>query len=116
MDELLGCLRLLPQNMRRNLDASGQAIAAESAMMALAPALGRTEAYAVVKRALAEAWQRQVPLADALLADGAASGAVDEPTLRKALDPAAYTGRSAAMAHEMAHAARHAATRLAKSG
>jgi 3-carboxy-cis,cis-muconate cycloisomerase len=116
MDELLGCIRLLPQNMRRSLDASGQAIAAEGAMMALAPALGRIAAYAAVKNALAEAARRQVPLAEALLADGAVSGVTDEAALRSALDPAAYTGRSAAMAREMALAARQAAARLAKNG
>lgn len=108
MDALLGCLGLAPGNMRRNMAASGQAIAAENAMMVLAPALGRTQAYERVKHAIAEAAQRGAPLADLLLGDATVAGAVDEAALRAALDPAAYTGRSAEMAHTMANAARRA--------
>ena len=110
--ELLSCIRLVPDNMRRNLEASGQAMAAENAMMVLAPGLGRTRAYEVVKHAIAEASRRGEPLADVLLQDGALRGAVDEATVRRALDPASYTGRSTQMAREMAAAARLAAVRL----
>ena len=116
MDELLGCLRLLPQNMRRNLGASGQSIAAENAMMTLAPTLGRAKAYAAVKLAIAAASAQKVSLADALLGDDAVRAAVSEAALRRALDPAAYTGRSAAVAHEMALAARAAASQLLRRG
>ena len=112
MDELLGCLRLVPENMRRNLALNGPAMAAENAMMALAPALGRSRAYEVVKRALAEAARSQTELVDLLLADEAVSGVVEPEFVRAALDPAAYTGRSAEMAHEMAREARAAAVAL----
>jgi 3-carboxy-cis,cis-muconate cycloisomerase len=112
MDELLACLKLAPQNMRRNVAHSGQAMTAENAMMMLAPAFGRTQAYERVKHAIAEAEQRGVLLADLLLEDASVREAVDEAALRAALDPAAYTGCSAAMARTMAATARGAAQAL----
>ena len=112
MDALLACLGLAPGNMRRNMESSGQAIAAENAMMVLAPAIGRTQAYDLVKHAIAEAARRGAPLADLLLEDATVAGAVDDATLRAALDPAAYTGCSAEMARSMAGSARSAAARL----
>lgn len=116
MDELLGCIRLVPANMRRNLAASGAAMAAENAMMALAPALGRSHAYEVVKHALADAARTRVALVDRLLDDDAVRGVVEPELVRAALDPAAYTGRSAEMAHEMAREARAAAAALMARG
>jgi 3-carboxy-cis,cis-muconate cycloisomerase len=107
---LLACLRLHPDRMLRNLERSGEAITAENAMMLLAPALGRGPAHDLVHHALAQAGT--APLLDRLLADERVRQAVDEPALRAALDPAGYTGRSAAMAREMAAAARAAAARL----
>lgn len=112
MDELLVCLKLAPENMRRNVASSGQAMAAENAMMILAPAFGRTQAYERVKHAIAQAEQRGGLLADLLLEDASVRGAVDEAALRAALDPAAYTGCSAEMARTMAASARSAATAL----
>jgi 3-carboxy-cis,cis-muconate cycloisomerase len=112
MDQLLACVVLVPQNMRRNLELSGPAMAAENAMMQLAPVIGRTRAYEVVKQAIAEVARRGIPMADALLEDAAVRGALDEPAVRGALDPATYTGRSAQMAREMAVAARTLADRL----
>ncbi len=116
MDELLACLRLTPGNMLRNVELSGQTMAAENAMMILAPALGRTQAYELVKQAIAEAARRGAPLADLLLEDVSVNGAIDEAALRAALDPAAYTGRSTEMARTMAVAARSAAVRLTERG
>jgi 3-carboxy-cis,cis-muconate cycloisomerase len=116
MDQLLACLRLHPDRMRRNLERSGGAIAAENAMMLLAPALGRGEAHDLLHHALAEALANGGPLVDQLLADPRVRTAVDEPALRTALDPGGYTGRSAEMAREMAAAAREAAARLPGRG
>jgi 3-carboxy-cis,cis-muconate cycloisomerase len=113
MDELLGCIQLVPENMRRNVELSGQAMAAENAMMALAPVLGRVQAYATVKQAIADSSSGQASLADVLMAADGVRGAIDAATLRDALDPAAYTGRSAQMAREMAIEARASARRLA---
>jgi 3-carboxy-cis,cis-muconate cycloisomerase len=116
MDELLACLKLAPDNMRRNVASSGQAMAAENAMMLLAPALGRTQAYERVKHAIADAEQRGALLADLLLEDPSVRGAIDEAALRTALDPAAYTGCSAEMARTMAISARGAAAALTGHG
>jgi 3-carboxy-cis,cis-muconate cycloisomerase len=112
MEELLTCLELVPENMRRNMASSGAAMAAENAMMVLAPALGRTQAYERVKHAIAEAEARGVLLIDLLLDDVSIRGAVSEAALRAALDPAAYTGCSTQMAQSMAAAARSAAAAL----
>lgn len=112
MDQLLACLRLHPDSMRRNLERSGAAIAAENAMMLLAPALGRGPAHDLLHHALEGANGEGIPLVDRLLLDERVRGSVDEAALRAALDPASYTGHSADMAREMATAARAAAARL----
>ncbi len=112
MDRLLDCLRLHPQRMRRNLDRSGESIAAERVMMLLAPHLGRGEAHDLVHHALSEASASGASILPTLLADERVRGSVEEHALRASLDPAAYTGHSEPMAREMAAAARSAATRL----
>jgi 3-carboxy-cis,cis-muconate cycloisomerase len=112
MDQLLGCLRLHPERMRRNLDHSGEFIAAENAMMLLAPALGRTRAHDLLHHAVEQAAGDGGSIVTLLLADERVRTAVGEPALRAALDPANYTGQSAAMARQMAGAARAAAARL----
>lgn len=112
MDQLLGCIRLVPERMRRNLEISGQFIAAENVMMVLAPALGRSHAHDVLHHAVTEASATGVALTDLLLQDDKVRKAIGEPALRSALDPANYTGRSAIMAREMAAAARVAAGEL----
>lgn len=105
-DELLGCIRLDAARMRANLESGGQFIASEHAMMVLAPIIGRTRAHDIVHHAVAEALHRDVKLSDVLLSDDAVRGAVSPEAILQALDPAAYTGLSAQMAHEMAAAAR----------
>ena len=108
MDDLIGCTGFAPDNMRRNLGASGEAIAAENAMMALAPAMGRGRAYETVKKAIAQSALHGVALHECLLENEEVRGAIEESVLREALDPAAHTGQSARMAREMARAARAA--------
>jgi 3-carboxy-cis,cis-muconate cycloisomerase len=112
MDQLLACIRLVPERMRQNLEISGAFIAAENAMMVLAPAIGRSHAHDVLHHAVTEAAISGVALPELLLQDEQVRSAVDEPALRAALDPANYTGHSAAMAKEMAAAARVAANAL----
>ena len=112
MDQLHACLRLHPERMRENLRHSGGAIAAENAMMLLAPALGRGPAHDLVHHAVVEAAACGGSIVDQLLADERVRNAVDAVALRAALDPAGYTGRSAARAREMATVARATAARL----
>ena len=116
MDELLGCIRLAPERMRANLDASGALIVAEHAMMVLAPAIGRTQAHDFVHHAVAEALRDGRDLVDLLLGDAMVRGAIGEEAVRAALDPAAYTGQSEAMAREQAACARQAVARIRAGG
>lgn len=112
MDELLGCIRLAPERMRANLDASGPFIVAEHAMMVLAPAIGRTRAHDLLHHAVAEALREGSDLVQLLLGDQAVRDSIGEPALRAALDPACYTGHSQEMAREQAACARQAADRI----
>lgn len=112
MDALLGCSRLVPERMRHNLKLSASVIAAENAMMVLAPALGRTRAHDLLHQAVAERPDSGASLVEVLLGHPEVRAAVDEQMLRESLDPALYTGRSAIMAREMAGMARAAARDL----
>lgn len=109
MEELFSCVVLVPERMLSNLEASGQAIAAESAMMTLAPNLGRARAYEVVKDAIGVSEQRRCTLLEALRENEVVRAVMGVEKLRSALEPGAYTGRSGAMAREMGAAARRAA-------
>lgn len=106
MHALLTCLRLRPERMRRNLELSGEFLASENAMMALAPLLGRTRAHDIVHHAVQDADARGARLSDTLLAAGVLPAQVPESLVREALAPAAYLGLSTSMALEMAGAAR----------
>ncbi|MGA0034011.1 MAG: class-II fumarase/aspartase family protein, partial [Burkholderiales bacterium] len=112
MDSLLECIRLDPQRMRSNLGLSAGFIAAENAMMVLAPAIGRNRAHDLLHHAIDAAADDSKPLADILLEDAEVRTAVSREALEAALDPARYTGRSAVMAREMAAVARVAAEEL----
>jgi len=112
MDQLLACIRLVPERMRMNLEISGRFIAAENAMMVLAPAIGRGHAHDLLHHAVAESANSGVALPELLLKDEQVRGAIDAGALRAALEPANYTGHSAPMAREMAAAARSAADAL----
>lgn len=112
MDALLECIRLDPQRMRRNLGLSAGFIAAENAMMVLAPAIGRNRAHDLLHHAIDAAAGGNKTLTNILLEDAEVRAAVGREALEAALDPARYTGRSALMAREMAVAARVAAEEL----
>lgn len=112
MDQLLACIRLVPERMRRNLEISAAFIAAENAMMVLAPAIGRSHAHDLLHHAIAESAASGVALTELLLKVDQVRSAVAEPALRAALDPANYTGHSATMARDMAAAAHTAADAL----
>lgn len=112
MDEMLGCIEIDAGHMRNNLDLSSSFIAAENAMMVLAPALGRNRAHDLLHHAIAEHPEAGPRLADVLLQDNDIREAVSETELREALDPARYTGHSVEMAREMARQAGVAAREL----
>jgi 3-carboxy-cis,cis-muconate cycloisomerase len=107
MHRFVSQLHIDREAMRGNLSLSGDFLASENLMMQLAPAIGRTKAHDLVHHAVAEAAERGQPLLDTLL-QHSELGAVPEAVLRRAADPATYTGLSERLAREMAATARRA--------
>ncbi|MGE0860812.1 MAG: 3-carboxy-cis,cis-muconate cycloisomerase [Gammaproteobacteria bacterium] len=93
--------------MRAHLDAGGGRVMAEAASMALAPALGRVAAQAVVKRALARVGA-DCSLATALAAEPEVRVLGDALDLARLLDPRAYLGAAREFTDQVL--ARHAAS------
>lgn len=116
MDEMLGCMAIDAGRMRRNLDHSASYIAAENAMMVLAPAIGRNRAHDLLHHAIAHAAARPGGLVDELWQHEEIREAVSRQALEQALDPSHYTGRSAEMARELAATARSAAREIRQAG
>ena len=83
--------------MRVNLDRSGGLIMAEAIAMALAPALGRSAAQALVKRAVSRASRDNRLLHDVLRDDPAVMELLGDDGLLRAMDPHAYLGSHGAM-------------------
>lgn len=111
MDELLACLRPDPQRMRANLELSGELIAAENAMMMLAPCMGRESAHHAVHEAARAATSTGEALSEILWRDEAVRACTTRERLREALDPARYLGESVPLARRCAALAREAAAR-----
>jgi 3-carboxy-cis,cis-muconate cycloisomerase len=85
------------ERMRRNLDATGGLIMAESIMMALAPKLGRGAAHDLVEHACAKAIEQHRRLVDVLREEAALTGKIDETTLARIADPSHYVGECLAV-------------------
>ncbi len=97
---LLEGLEVYPDNMWRNLEATGGGIMAEPVARLLTPTLG-TDNAKTVSAAAAETSRREARpysdvLADVLAEHPDINGQVDPAALRKACDPALYLGSSAA--------------------
>lgn len=112
MDDLLAAIRLRPEAMRRNLDATGEMMASENAMMLLAPVIGRTAAHDLVHHAVAEAAATGGDIAGRIAAAPELAGRMERGTIARALDPARYTGLSTDLARSMIAPARSLAARL----
>ncbi|RIV37612.1 3-carboxy-cis,cis-muconate cycloisomerase [Micromonospora radicis] len=84
---MLADLRVHPQRMRANLDATGGLLLAEAVATRLAPALGRAAAHDLVRRAAARPQFR-----DALLADPQLRAHLTESDVDAALNPAGWLG------------------------
>ncbi|MDG4808806.1 3-carboxy-cis,cis-muconate cycloisomerase [Micromonospora sp. WMMD1120] len=85
--ELLTGLRVRPERMRSNLDATGGLVLAEAVAARLAPAVGRGVAHDLVARAAAAPSFRAALLADARIRAHLSEAEVDE-----ALDPSHWLG------------------------
>ncbi len=93
---LLEGLEVYPDNMGRNLAATGGGIMAEPVARLLTPALGVEKAKAVSAEAAETSRHEARPYSEVLAEHPDVKGAVDPDALRNACDPALYLGSSTA--------------------
>ena len=93
---LLEGLEVYPDNMARNLAATGGGIMAEPVARLLAPTLGVDKAKAVSAEAAETSRRKARPYSEVLAEHPQVKGAVDPDSLRSACDPALYLGSSTA--------------------
>jgi adenylosuccinate lyase len=88
---LVAGLRVSPERMRANLEASGGLAGSSAALLALVDAgWAREDAYACAQRAAMAAWEGKGGFRDLLLAEPGVAEALDERDLDAALDPARF--------------------------
>ncbi len=104
LDRLLNRLEANPARMRENLMRSGGLVATERLMMELASVTGRSRAHDLVHQAVEDVAAAGTDLETKLL-DVPEVRALGESAVRALLDPASYTGQSAAIAHRLADSA-----------
>jgi adenylosuccinate lyase len=93
--EVFRTLRVYPDRMRENLEATRGQVMAEAAMIALVgKGLGRQEAHRLVRDAAQRARTKGIHLRDALLEEPRVAKLLSKKEVEAALDPAAYLGRS----------------------
>jgi adenylosuccinate lyase len=96
--EVFRTLRVFPDRMRANLEATKGQVMAEAVMMALAAkGLGRQEAHKLVRDAAQAARAKGILLRDALLEEPRVSKFLATKELDAALNPNAYLGQSASI-------------------
>ena len=88
----VGGLAVDPERMHANLELGGGLIMAESLTMALAPRVGRPEAYDVVRAACERAAAAGVTLREVALGDERIRAALSPDAIDRTLDPAGYLG------------------------
>jgi adenylosuccinate lyase len=88
---LVAGMRVSPERMRANLEASGGLAGSSAALLALVDAgWSREDAYRVVQRAAMAAWEGKGGFRDLLLAEPGVAEALGERGLDAALDPARF--------------------------
>jgi adenylosuccinate lyase len=88
---LVAGLRVFPERMRANLQASGGLAGSSAALLALVDAgWSREDAYAAVQRAAMGAWDGKGGFRDLLLAEPGVAEVLGERALDTALDPARF--------------------------
>ena len=93
-NELIGGLAVNKPRMLANFEQDGGAILSEAFAGALAPALGRTAAYDLVKKASQRARETGRKLADVIAEAPELTGKVGKADLDRLLDPARHVGLS----------------------
>src|SRR6266516_1583808 len=93
---LVAGLRVFPERMRANLEASGGLAGSSSALLALVDGgWSRDDAYAAVQRAAMAAWEGKGGFRDLLLASPGVAEAVGGPAgLDAAIDPARFVANA----------------------
>jgi 3-carboxy-cis,cis-muconate cycloisomerase len=89
-------LIVYPDNMLRNLHATGGLLLAERVMLALGQFIGRQTAHDVVYAAAMTAFEQGQPFAAVLKASAEVRAHLSAETIDSLLDPVQYTGLSAA--------------------
>lgn len=89
---LLDGLRVIPENMERNLMASYGLFFSQRVLIALVEeaSLPRQEAYVLVQRAAMQSWETQKPFPDLVRADPDISSKIPAAKLDSIFDPKAY--------------------------
>ncbi|WP_299541334.1 lyase family protein [uncultured Streptomyces sp.] len=95
--ELAEGLRVHPERMRRNLDATHGLIVTERLVAVYAPLAGRAEARAAVTRAGERAVRERTSLHEALRAEPVLAELLPEDRLRELTDPTGYPGSAGAL-------------------
>ena len=96
--EIFRDLRVFPDRMSANLEATKGQVMAESVMIALVgKGLGRQEAHELVRIAAQKARTKDAHLRDVLAADARVTKFLSKKELEAAMDPARYLGESVAI-------------------
>src|SRR6184192_1572247 len=96
--EVFRTLRVFPDRMRANLEATNGQVMAEAVMMALAgKGLGRQEAHKLVREAAQAARTKAIHLREALQAEPQIAKLLSKAEIDAALNPEAYLGQSVAI-------------------
>ncbi|MBX6377167.1 MAG: adenylosuccinate lyase [Clostridia bacterium] len=89
--QVLRGLRVYPENMRRNLEATGGLVFSQRVLLALVErGMSREEAYAVVQRRAMEAWETGRPFRELVAADEAVRRRLTPQELAACFDPAPH--------------------------
>lgn len=113
LEELIRCLRVVPQRMRSNLDLTSGLINSEHVMMTLARAgLGRQKAHDIVHEAALTASRTQRAISDILTQHPEVKPLVNRDTIEQALNPENHLGESVQLARRLADRARAGADTL----
>lgn len=92
---LIDGLVVYPENMTRNLEASGGLFYSQRVLLALVEkGLSREEAYARVQRSAMRTWAEGIPLPELLAADPEVGGVLGPDTIPALCDPAWYVRRA----------------------
>ncbi|MHB8626485.1 MAG: adenylosuccinate lyase [Aggregatilineales bacterium] len=85
-------LIVYPENMLRNLNASGGLLLAERVMLALGQHIGRQRAHDVIYEAAMMAFEKRLPFEQVLKGNPTVTARLSPETIDTLLDPVQYTG------------------------